>query len=88
MRDRLKGERPMHVYHCVDVQAGSWSSPGERAVSDRGTAIKQPEQLCCCRLLFKGEPFNGIAQPAALIVPQNPRRNHYGPMKRAINKPA
>ena len=50
-------------------------------LKSRGTAIKQPEQQFCCRLLFKVEQFYGITQPAALIMPQNPRRNLYGPMK-------
>ncbi len=31
---------------------------------------------------FKGEQFYGIIQPATLIVPPNPRRNHCGPMSR------
>ena len=51
-------------------------------LKSRGTAIKQPEQQFCCRLLFKVGQFYGITQPAALIMPQNPRRNLYGPMKK------
>ena len=30
---------------------------------------------------LKVEQFYGITQPAALIIPQNPRRNLYGPMR-------
>ena len=55
---------------------------GDGRQLSRGTAIKQPEQQFCCRLLFKVEQFYGITRPAALIMPQNPRRNLYGPMKR------
>ena len=55
---------------------------GDGRLKNRGTAIKQPEQQFCCRLLFKVEQFYGITRPAALIMPQNPRRNHYGPMRR------
>ena len=31
--------------------------------------------------IFLVEQFNGIIRPATLIIPQNPRRNPYGPIK-------
>ena len=30
--------------------------------------------------IFKFGHYNGIIQPATLIIPQNPRRNPYGPI--------
>ena len=80
LRDRLNGEPPMHGHRYMTFSLGSRYSRGERAaLLAAALPIRQPEQLDCCRLIFKVGHFDGITRPGPLIALHNPRRNRYTP---------
>ena len=53
LRDRLKGEPPMHGHRYMTFSLGARYSQGEQAVLwAAALPIRQPEQLDCCPLVF------------------------------------
>lgn len=85
---RLKSERPTQVHHSFDAQSGvvvlSGGTGGPQATALLSQTLTGVTQAAIATVLlsfnFKVWAVNEITRLAALILPQNPRRNHCTPI--------
>ena len=75
VHDRVKGESPMHVHHCMTLSRGSWCSRGERAAKKpRHCLIRQPVRRFRQRLILRLSLYRDCSARHAYPAAESPSK--------------